>query len=57
VALAGLVNGRNILVDAPDLDRAFEPAKRAYQDAKAANRLALGAEAQNMAAWLIAAMK
>jgi len=57
VVLAGLVNGRNILTDATDLDRVLEPAKRAYESAGAANRLTLSAESENMAAWLIAATK
>jgi dienelactone hydrolase len=57
VVLAGLVNGRNILTDATDLDRILEPAKRAYESAGAANRLTLRVESENMAAWLIAATK
>jgi pimeloyl-ACP methyl ester carboxylesterase len=57
VALSGLVNGRNILVEGAEIEKAFDPAKRAYQSAGAASRLTFGAESKNIAAWLIAALK
>ena len=55
--LAGMVNGRNIPVEGAELESMFNPARRAYESAGAASRLAFGAPSQDMAAWLIAALK
>ncbi|MBI4626517.1 MAG: acetylxylan esterase [Verrucomicrobia bacterium] len=55
--LEGAVNGRNIRLDAAGLNRIFLPAREAYRDAAAPDRLTLRPEPGDAAAWLIEGLK
>lgn len=56
VAMEGLVNGRNIRLHEPELDRILGPAKQAYREAGASGRLEIRREPSDVSAWLIAQM-
>jgi hypothetical protein len=53
VATVDFVNGRNIRVPAPKLEEIFQPARRAYQGARAENQISVGSEPRDLAAWII----
>jgi hypothetical protein len=57
ISLAGLVDGRNILVPPADLETTFTPARRAYQDARTPDQFTVSMEAPDLTAWLIAKLK
>jgi cephalosporin-C deacetylase-like acetyl esterase len=52
VMLSNLVGGRNIRVPPAELKKTFEPAQRAYQQARAADQFSVGAEPGDLVAWL-----
>jgi hypothetical protein len=51
------VDGRNVRVSAEALGKAYEPARAAYRDARAGDRLALGDARQSVGRWLAAHLK
>ncbi|HUG81085.1 MAG TPA: hypothetical protein VML01_05445, partial [Bryobacterales bacterium] len=51
--LTALVNGRNVALLQAALDEEFRTAKSTYQSGQSADRLTLGAESADTAAWLI----
>jgi dienelactone hydrolase len=55
--LEGFVNGRNILLDESGLEHILEPARQAYRNARAADRLTVRTQQQDAAAWLVSALK
>jgi cephalosporin-C deacetylase-like acetyl esterase len=57
VALAELVGGRNIRVSTAELGKIFEPAQRAYREARAADQFTASSEPRDVAAWFIAKLK
>ena len=57
VAVAELVDGRNLLAPAAGLEQTLAPARRAYEEARAADRFRTAAEFRDPAAWLVANLK
>jgi hypothetical protein len=53
----GLVNGRNELLSSSELEGTLSLAREAYRRSRATDKLALGAEPRDAAAWLIARLK